>query len=70
MLAEIEVFWVRSEVVAGLEVGEIALDVAGGAAAARGGEADVGRHRCQDRLTVKLSIILKRKRSPSIILSE
>ena len=49
VLAEIEVFRVRSEVVAGSEVGEVALDVAGGAATARGGEADVGSHGYQNK---------------------
>lgn len=49
MLAEIEVFGVRGEVIAGLEVGKVALDVAGGTATARGGEADVGRHCYQYR---------------------
>lgn len=38
------VFGVGSEVVTGLEVGEVTLDIAGGTAAARGGEADVRGH--------------------------
>jgi len=46
-LAVLEVFHcarVRSSVVAGFEVRAVALDVAGGAAAAGGGEAYVGGH--------------------------
>lgn len=43
------VFGVRGEVVARFEVGKVALDVAGGAAASRGGEADVGRHGYQNK---------------------
>lgn len=42
------IFWVGSEVVPGFEVGEVALDIAGGAAAARGGEADVRGHSFRD----------------------
>ena len=38
------VFWVGREVVARFQVGEVALDVAGGAGASGGSEADVGRH--------------------------
>ena len=49
MLPEIEVFGIRGEVVARFEVREVALDVSGGAATSRGGEADVGRHRDQNR---------------------
>lgn len=44
VLDAVVVFGVGSYGVAGAEVGEVALDVAGGAAAAGGGEADVGGH--------------------------
>ena len=70
MLAGIEVFWVRGEVVAGFEVGEVALDVAGGAATARGGEADVGRHRYENRWIMRFLMVLQRKHSPNMVLSK
>ena len=44
VLLDVIVFGIWSEVVAGFEMGEVALDVAGGAATAWGGETDVGRH--------------------------
>lgn len=44
VLDAVEVFGVGGDGVAGTEVGEVPLDVAGGAAAAGGGEADVGGH--------------------------
>jgi len=44
VLDAVEVFGVGGDGVAGAEVGEVPLDVTGGAAAARGGETDIGGH--------------------------
>lgn len=50
MLDTVQIFRVRGEVIARAEMREVALDVARGAAAAGGGEADVGGHGCGEKI--------------------